>query len=53
MQLNQSLDPWTLHLAMACSTKDLGIRAASSRRTPARVTPWMKAALPSSLPPMR
>lgn len=53
LQLNHNLDPCTLHLAIACSTKDLGISAASSSSTPARVTPWIKAALPSSLPPMR
>ncbi|MDE6881149.1 MAG: hypothetical protein K2P20_07300 [Oscillospiraceae bacterium] len=47
------MDPATLHRAMACSTKDRGMRATSSSSTPAKVTPWMKAALPSSLPPMR
>ena len=38
---------------MACSTKDRGIRATSSSRTPAKVQPWMRAALDSSRPPNR
>jgi hypothetical protein len=51
LQLNQSLLPCTLHRATACSTKDLGISAVSSSKTPARVLPWIKAALDSSRPP--
>ena len=51
MQLNHSFPPSTLHRAAACSTKDRGISAASSSSTPARVLPWIKAALDSSRPP--
>ena len=41
LQLNQNRDPSTLHRARACSTKERGIRATSSKSTPARVMPWM------------
>ena len=53
LQLNHSLLPDTLHRALACSTNERGISAASSNSTPASVTPWMSAALPSSYPPKR
>ena len=41
----------TLHRAQACSTKLRGISAVSSSSTPARVLPWISAALDSSRPP--
>ena len=53
MQENQSLLPLTEHRAAACSTKDRGISAASSSSAPAKVSPWIRAADPSSLPPNR
>ena len=51
MQLNQRRLPGTLHRAMACSTKERGIRAVSSSRIPASVLPWISDALDSSRPP--
>ena len=39
LQLKKNFDPSTLHLARACSTKDRGIRATSSKRTPESVMP--------------
>src|SRR5699024_6140667 len=53
LQENQRRLPGTEHRASACSTKERGIRATSSSRTPARVTPWIRAAELSSLPPKR
>ena len=53
MQLNHIFEPLTEHRASACSTKDRGMRATSSKNTPERVIPCISAAEPSSLPPKR
>ena len=53
MQENHSRLPSTEHRAQVCSTKERGMRAASSSRAPASVMPWMTAALDSSRPPKR
>jgi hypothetical protein len=53
LQLNQSLAPSTEQRAQACSTKERGMSAASSKSAPASVTPGMSEALDASFPPKR
>lgn len=51
--MNHSLLPSAEQRAQACSTKERGIRAASSISIPPRVTPCIRAWEDSSLPPNR